>query len=164
VLSADADSLANAGLNGSTVAALKIAEASALRLLKSRVADRPVLASWQALTDYLQADMAHRVIERVRVFNLNGKNVLIRDELVSEGSIDQAAVYVREIVKRALKLSASAIIIVHNHPSGDPSPSRQDIQLTRELAQAAKPLGIALHDHIIVGMGGQSSLRAMGLI
>lgn len=164
LLSADPGALARAGLTDGVIAALKIAEASALRLLKSRVKERPLLSNWQALSDYLHADMAHRAVERVRVLHLNSKNVLIRDELVSEGSIDQAAVHVREVIKRALELHSAALIIIHNHPSGDPQPSRQDITLTKELIAAAKPLGIEVHDHIIVGLSGQASMRAMGLI
>jgi len=164
LLSADAGALARAGLSEGVVAALKIAEASALRLLKSRTKQRPILSDWQALADYLHADMAHRPVERVRVLHLNSKNMLIRDELVSEGSIDQAAIHVREVVKRALELHSAALIIVHNHPSGDPQPSRQDIALTKELIAATRPLGIAIHDHIVVGTSGQESMRAMGLI
>jgi len=164
LLSADPGALLRAGLSEGVVAALKIAEASALRLLRSRLADRPLLSDWKTLADYLHADMAHRAIERVRVLHLNSKNMLIRDELVSEGSVDQAAVYVREVVRRALELGSAALIIVHNHPSGDPEPSRQDVALTRELIAASKPLGIAVHDHIVVGAKGQKSLRALGLI
>lgn len=164
LLSADAGALARAGLSEGAIAALKIAEASALRLLKSRVEQRPILSDWQALADYLRADMAHRAIERVRVLHLNSKNMLIRDELVSEGSIDQAAIHVREVIRRALELHSAALIVVHNHPSGDPQPSRQDIALTKELIAAAKPLGISVHDHIVVGNAGQASLRSLGLI
>lgn len=164
LLSADPESLARADLTEGVVAALKIAEASALRLLRSRASERPILTNWQALADYLHADMAHRLVERVRVLHLNTKNALIRDELVSEGSIDQAAVHVREIVRRALELGSAALILVHNHPSGDPEPSRQDITLTRELVAALKPLGISVHDHVVVGSKGQASLRALGLI
>lgn len=164
LLSADAGSLGRAGLSEGVIAALKIAEASALRLLKSEIVERDILSNWQALADYLRADMAHRAVERVRVLHLNSKNMLIRDELVSEGSIDQAAVHVREVIKRALELGSAALIIIHNHPSGDPQPSRQDIALTKELMAAAKPLGIAVHDHIVVGAAGQVSLRALGLI
>ena len=161
---ADADVLQKAGLSEGVAAAIKIARASALRLLKTEVAKRPILANWQALADYLHADMAHRAVEAVRVLHLNTKNMLIRDELVSQGSIDQAAVHVREVVKRALDLGSAAIILVHNHPSGDPTPSRADIALTREIVAGLKPLGIAVHDHVIVGAHGQTSLRAQGLI
>lgn len=164
LLSADVGSLGRAGLSDGVIAALKIAEASALRLLRSEIAERQILSNWQALADYLHADMAHRAVERVRVLHLNSKNMLIRDELVSEGSIDQAAVHVREVIKRALELGSAALILVHNHPSGDPQPSRQDIALTKDLIAAAKPLGISVHDHVVVGAKGQSSLRALGLI
>jgi DNA repair protein RadC len=153
-----------AGLSEREASAIKIAEASALRMLKSEIIARPVLGGWQALIDYLTADMAHRAIERVRVLHLNGKNALIRDELVSEGSIDQAAVYVREVIKRALDLGSASLILVHNHPSGDPAPSRQDIELTRQISQAGIPLGIVVHDHIVIGRDSHSSLRSMGLI
>lgn len=164
LLSAEPESLARLKLSDGVVGALKIAEAAALRLLSSRIEDRDLLSNWQALADYLQADMAHRAIERVRVLHLNSKNRLMRDELVSEGSIDQAAVHVREIIRRAIELGSVALIIVHNHPSGDPQPSRQDITLTQELIAAAKPLGISIHDHVVVGSTGQSSLRSLGLI
>ena len=164
LLTADAGALARAGLTEGAAAAIRIAEAAALRLLKAEVTNRPVLGSWQALLDYLHADMAHLAVERVRILHLNSKNVLIADERMSEGSVDEAAVYVREVIKRALELGATAIIIVHNHPSGDPAPSRQDIQLTREIVEAGRPLKIAVHDHLIIGAGGHVSLRAQGLI
>lgn len=164
LLSADAESLRRADVSDAAIAGIKIAEAAALRLLRSQVKDRPILSDWQALANYLHADMAHRMVERVRVLHLNTKNVLIREELVSEGSVDQAAVHVREIIRRALELGSAALIIVHNHPSGDPEPSRQDIALTQELVTAARPLGISIHDHIVVGTRGQTSLRSRGLM
>ena len=164
LLSADSATLKQAGLGDRALAAIKIAQAAALRLLKSEVSERPVLASWQALLDYFHADMAYRQIERARVLHLNTKNMLIRDEMVSEGSIDQAAIHVREVVRRALELGSAAIILVHNHPSGDPAPSKQDIALTRQLAEALKPLGINVHDHVVIGSKGSVSLRAQGLI
>jgi DNA repair protein RadC len=165
LLSADAETIARiGGLSEGAVAALKIAQASALRLLQSEVKDRPVLGSWQALLDYLHADMAHEPIERVRVLFLNSKNMLIRDEPMWEGSVDESAVYIREIMRRALDCHATAIIIVHNHPSGDPSPSQQDIRLTRDLVEAGRHLKVTVHDHLIVGRKGHSSLRALGLI
>ncbi|HKT14927.1 MAG TPA: DNA repair protein RadC [Allosphingosinicella sp.] len=165
LLSAEPDAIARAGnLSESSVAAIKIAEAAALRLLKSRIEDKPVLGSWQALLDYLHADMAHHAVEHVRVLYLNSKNMLIRDELLSEGSVDEAAVYVREIVRRALDCHAVALILVHNHPSGDPQPSQQDIRLTREIIDATRHLKIAVHDHVIVGTKGHASMRALGLI
>ncbi|QJU58701.1 DNA repair protein RadC [Sphingomonas sp. AP4-R1] len=164
LLSADPESLAHANVSEAARGAILIARAAALRLLKSEVKDRPILGSWQALTDYLHAAMAHRATESARVLHLDVKNVLIRDELVSEGSVDQAAIYVREVVRRAIELHASALILVHNHPSGDPSPSKQDIALTREIIAACRPLGIAVHDHVIVGSKGHASLRSMGLM
>ncbi|HWI86269.1 MAG TPA: DNA repair protein RadC [Sphingomonas sp.] len=164
VFTADAESLARAGLTESTIGAIKIAHASATRLLGAEVAARPILGSWQALIDYLIVDMGYRMTEGARVLHLNSRNMLIRDELVSEGSIDQAAIYVREVARRALELGSAAIILVHNHPSGDPSPSRQDIALTKEIMGALKPLGIQVHDHVIVGANRHASLRALGLI
>jgi DNA repair protein RadC len=165
LMTADAEAIARVGeISDTAVAALKSAHAAALRLLKDEVKQRPVLSSWQSLLDYLRADMAHEGIERVRVLFLNAKNVLIRDEPMWEGSVDESAVYIREIMRRALDLHASALIIVHNHPSGDPSPSPQDIRLTRDLAEAGRHLKITLHDHIIIGAQGHKSLRAEGLI
>lgn len=165
LLTADAEAIARVpGMGDTSVAALKIAHAAALRLLRGEVAARPVLANWQALLDYLRADMAHHAIERVRVLHMNSRNMLIRDELMQEGSVDEAPVYVREVIRRAIDLGSAAIILVHNHPSGDPSPSRADIELTRNIAEAGKRLGIAVHDHIIMGTEGHSSLRSMGLM
>ena len=165
LLNADAAALARVkGMGDTSIAALKIVHAVALQLLKEKIDDRPVLASWQALLDYLRADMAHLAIERVRVLFLNAKNTLIRDEILSEGSVDQANVHVREVIRRAIDLGASGIILVHNHPSGDPSPSRADITLTREIVEAGKRLNIAVHDHIIVGATGEKSMRSLGLI
>jgi DNA repair protein RadC len=128
------------------------------------VLEQPVLSSWQALLDYLRADMAHMTTERVRVLHLNSRNMLIRDEVMAEGSIDQAAVHVREVIRRAIDLGSASIILVHNHPSGDPAPSRADIALTRDIADAGKRLGIGVHDHVIIGAKGHSSMRSMGLI
>lgn len=165
LLTADAEALARVkGMGETSVAALKAAHAAALRLLRAEVAERPVLANWQALLDYLRADMAHHATERFRVLHLNAKNMLVRDELMSEGTIDEAAVYVREVIARALELKSAALILVHNHPSGDPSPSRADIEITRQIATAGKGLGIAVHDHIILGRDGHASLRGQGLI
>ena len=165
LLSADAEAIARVGdISEGAAAALKIAQAAALRLLQSEVRARPILGSWQALLDYLHADMAHNPVERVRVLFLNAKNMLIRDEAMSEGSVDEAAVYVREVMRRALDYHATALILVHNHPSGDPSPSQQDIRLTRDIVEAGRHLRIAVHDHVIIGASGHSSLRAMGLI
>lgn len=165
LIGADPDSLRRVdGMGDSAVAALKIVRAAGLHMLKGAFRDRPILSSWDALLDWLRADMGPIEIERVRVLYLNSRNMLIRDEVASEGSIDQSAIYVREVVRRALELSAAAIIIVHNHPSGSPEPSRQDIAITRDLADAAGRLGIALHDHIIIGGNEHRSFRAMGLL
>lgn len=164
LLSAEPETLAHAGVTEAQIAAIRIAQIAAERLLKSKIADRPVLGSWQALADYLRAGLAHRATESARVLHLNGKNVLIRDELISEGSVDQAAIHVREVVRRALELQSSSLILVHNHPSGDPQPSKQDIAITREIIAACRPLGIAVHDHVIVGSKGQASLRSLGLM
>ena len=165
LMAADAATIARVGeISESAAAALKIAEAAANRLLEVGIRDRPVLGSWQALLDYLRLDMAHLPVERVRVLFLNSRNALIANEKMWEGSVDESAVYIREIMRRALDLHATAIIVVHNHPSGDPSPSQQDIALTRDLAEAGRHLRVTLHDHVIVGAGGHSSLRAMGLI
>jgi DNA repair protein RadC len=165
LLTADAEVLRRfPGMGDSSAAALKIAHGAAIRLLREQAVERPILSNWQALLDYLRADMAHHAIERVRVLHLNTKNMLIRDELMSEGSVDEAALYVREVIRRALTLGSSALILVHNHPSGDPSPSRADIDITRNVQEAGRRLGIAVHDHIIMGREGHKSLRAMGVL
>ena len=152
------------GMGDAAAAAIRIAQGSALRLLHAQVADRPMLANWQALLDYLRADMAHRGVELFRVLHLNTRNILIRDEIMNQGTVDQAPVHVREVIRRALELQSAAIILVHNHPSGDPSPSRADIEITRRIVDAGKPLNIAVHDHLIIGAHGHASLRAQGLI
>ncbi|UUL82802.1 RadC family protein [Sphingomonas qomolangmaensis] len=165
LLTADPAALARVpGMGETSAAAIKIAHAAAIRLVQAQVAERPLLNNWQALLDYLRADMAHHPIERVRVLHLNTRNMLIRDELMSEGSIDEAAVHVREVIRRAIDLGSAAIILVHNHPSGDPTPSRADIDLTRAIVDAGKRLNIAVHDHIIIGTSGHASLRSLGLI
>ncbi len=165
LLSADPEALLRIdGVGETAAAALKIVQAAALRMLRNEIVEKPVLASWQALIDYLRADMGHVTIERVRVLHLNAKNMLIRDEIISEGSIDQATVHVREVIRRAIDLGSSAIILVHNHPSGDPSPSRADITLTRDIIDAGKRLNVAVHDHVIIGATGHASMRALGLI
>jgi DNA repair protein RadC len=164
LLSASADTLRREGLADSTVAALKIAHATALRLLETRVESRPILSSWDALCDYLHAAMAHSRVEEVRVLFLNAKNLLIANEALWQGSVDEASVHVREVIARAIALGATALIIVHNHPSGDPTPSQQDIRLTRDLVEAGRHMRVTVHDHVIVGFGGRTSMRAMGLI
>ncbi len=116
------------------------------------------------MLDYLRADLASITVERVRVLHLNSRNMLIRDELMAEGSIDQAVVHVREVIRRAIDFGSAAIILVHNHPSGDPAPSRADIQLTKQIVEAGRVLGISVHDHIIIGANGHSSMRSSGLL
>ena len=165
LLSADAATIARAGgISETAAAALKIAQAAANRLLETRISKQPILSSWQALLDYLRVDMAYEPVERVRVLYLNSKNLLIANEKMWEGSIDESAVYIRDVIARALKLHATALIIVHNHPSGDPAPSQQDIRLTRDLIEAARHLKIQVHDHVIVAANGHASLKGMGLI
>ena len=165
LLTADADVLARVpGMGETSAAALKIAHAAALRLLRVQTQARPVLSNWQALIDYLRADMAHHTIERFRVLHLNTRNMLIRDEVMSEGSIDQASVHVREVIRRAMDLGSASIILVHNHPSGDTTASRADINVTKAIIDAARGLGITVHDHLIVSSHGHRSLRSEGLI
>src|SRR3954454_3145198 len=164
LLGASPDSLRREGLTDATIAALKIAEAAALRLLEARFEAQPILSSWDALGDYLTAAMAHRRTEEVRILFLNAKNMLLANEALWQGSVDEASVHVREVIARAIVLGATAIIIVHNHPSGDPSPSSQDIRLTRDLVEAGRHMKVTVHDHVIVGAQGRTSMRAMGLI
>ncbi len=165
LLCADGEAIMRVGeVSEGAAAAIKIAQATALRLLESEIKDQPVLGSWQALLDYLRADMGAHPVERVRILYLNARNMLIRNEPMSEGSVDEAAVYVREVIRRALEYHATAMILVHNHPSGDPQPSQQDIRLTREIVDAARPLGISVHDHVIVGARTCASMRSLGLI
>jgi DNA repair protein RadC len=164
LLSASASTLKREGPSEATVAGLKIAEATALRLLEARTEGAPILSSWDALGDYLHAAMAHRRTEEVRILFLNAKNMLIANEALWQGSVDEASIHVREVIARAIALGATAIIIVHNHPSGDPSPSQQDIRLTRDLVEAGRHMKVTVHDHVIVGASGRTSMRAMGLI
>jgi len=164
LLGASAETLKREGLSDATVAALKIAEATALRMLETRIEGQPVLSSWDALGDYLHATMAHRRTEEVRILFLNAKNMLLANEALWQGSVDEASVHVREVIARAIALGATAIIIVHNHPSGDPTPSTQDIRLTRDLVEAGRHMKVTVHDHVIVGAQGRTSMRAQGLI
>ena len=164
LLTADGEALARLpGMGPASAAAIKIAQAAAVRLLRARVADRPVIANWQALLDYLHAEMAHHVVERFRVLHLNTRMMLIRDEVMDEGTIDNTTVHVREVIRRCLELGSAAIVLVHNHPSGNPGPSTADIDITRALHDTAARLGIALHDHLIIGTRGHVSLKAQGL-
>ncbi|MGH6876597.1 MAG: RadC family protein [Rhizomicrobium sp.] len=151
-------------LKDSAVAQLKVVDAAAVRLLKTKVIGRPALSSWNALLDYCAAAMARSAEEEFRVLFLDRKNVLIGDRVMNRGTVDHAPVYPREIVKLALELSASALILVHNHPSGDPTPSRADIEMTREIVEAARSLRIAVHDHLVIGRAGHVSFKALGLL
>src|SRR3954451_4178926 len=164
LLSASADTLRREGLTDPTIAAFKIAAAAALRMLETRMEGRPILSSWDALGDYLHAAMAHSRVEEVRILFLNAKNMLIANEALWQGSVREAAVHAREVIARAIALGATAMIIVHNHPSGDPTPSSQDIRLTRDLVEAGRHMKVTVHDHVIVGAQGRTSMRAMGLI
>jgi DNA repair protein RadC len=164
LLAADSETLKREGLSEGVVAAIKIAEATALRLLESRIEGRPVLSSWDALGDFLTAAMANSSVEEVRVLFLNAKNMLIANEAMWRGSVDEASMHVREVMKRAIAHGATAIIVVHNHPSGDPTPSQADVRLTRELVEAGRHMKVTVHDHVIVGAQGRSSLRALGLM
>jgi DNA repair protein RadC len=159
-----ADLLAVPGLGEASAVALKAVQAGVERSLRDEVLERPVLTSWQKLIDYCSASMSRAKVEEFRLLFLDRKNVLIADEVQNTGTVDHAPVYPREVVKRALELGASAIIMVHNHPSGDPTPSKGDIQMTKEVARAAEVLGLQLHDHLIIGRGNRhSSLKSMGL-
>ena len=152
------------GVSDASVGMIKIGALIARRMARSEVQDKPVLGSWQALLDYLAIDMAHLNTERVRVLYLNARNRLLLDHHFGDGTVDEAAIHPREVIKRGLDLGASAMILVHNHPSGNPEPSRADIQITRRIADAGRPLGITVHDHVIVGREGHISMRAKGLI
>lgn len=152
------------GVGEAVVNQLKIVEEAARRLTQAQVMGKPVLSSWAALIDYCMAAMARSAQEEFRVLYLDHKNVLIADEVQARGTVDHAPVYPREIVKRALEHSASAIILVHNHPSGDPTPSKADIAMTREIVAAAKTLKIAIHDHLVIGRAGHASFKSLGLL
>ena len=152
------------GVGDAVVTQLKLVRAAALRLMRDSIMQRPVLGSWASVLEYCRAAMGFEAREQFRILFLDKKNRLIADEVQQQGTVDHTPVYIREVVKRALELSASAIILVHNHPSGDPTPSRADIDMTRQIVDAAKPLGIAVHDHIIVGRQGHASLKGLRLM
>jgi DNA repair protein RadC len=152
------------GLGDSGVIELKIVQAAARRLLRGQVKKRPALSSWSAVLDYCRTAQAFADREQFRVLFLDKRNHLIADEVQQVGTVDHTPVYPREVVKRALELSATAIILVHNHPSGDPTPSHADIQMTQQIIAVAQPLGISVHDHIIVGKEGHASLKGLKLI
>ncbi|HEV7339805.1 MAG TPA: DNA repair protein RadC [Bosea sp. (in: a-proteobacteria)] len=152
------------GIGESVALDLKIVEAALKRAMKGQVAKKPVLSSWSAVIDYCRLAMAFAEREQFRILFLDKKNALIADEVQQTGTVDHTPVYPREVMRRALELSATALILVHNHPSGDPTPSGADMRMTRELVDIAKPLGIAIHDHIIVGRDGHASFKGLGLI
>ncbi len=152
------------GIGDRAIDELRLIRAAATRLARGEIMQKPVLSSWQALIDYLRAAQAFEDREQFRILFLDKKNRLIADEVQGRGTIDHTPVYVREVVKRALELSSTAIILVHNHPSGDTTPSRADIEMTKLIADAARPLGVTLHDHIIVGRGGHTSFKQLRLV
>ena len=164
VISADPALLREETGSESVVRELKIVQAAALHLAQSAVLNRPLLSSWSALLEYCHAAMAYEKNEMFRILFLDHKNVLISDETQQQGTVDHTPVYPREVMKRAMNLSASAIILVHNHPSGDPTPSRADIEMTKQIIEAGRPLKIAVHDHIVIGRGKTASFRQLGLI
>ncbi|MEO0623679.1 MAG: DNA repair protein RadC [Pseudomonadota bacterium] len=152
------------GVGPAVVCELKVVEAAAHRLARAQVLNRPALSSWQALMRYCKTTMAHRDTEQVRILYLDRKNVLIADEAQGTGTVDHVPVYPREIVKRGLELNASAMILVHNHPSGDPTPSQADVDMTRRIEDAARSVGITIHDHVVIGKAEDASFRALGLL
>jgi DNA repair protein RadC len=152
------------GLGEAAIAELKIVQAAANRLARGEVKRRTVLSSWSSVLDYCRSTMAFADREQFRILFLDKRNQLIADEVQQTGTVDHTPVYPREVVKRALELSATAIVLVHNHPSGDPTPSRADIQMTKQIVEIAKPLGVDVHDHIIVGRDGHVSLKGLRLI
>lgn len=152
------------GIGEAAISELKVVRAAALRLMRGEVLERPVLGSWNQVLDYCRASMGFETNEQFRILFLDKRNQIIADEVQQKGTVDHTPVYVREVVKRALELGSSAIVLVHNHPSGDPTPSRADIEMTKQIVTAAKNLGIVVHDHIIVGKQGHASFRGLGLI
>lgn len=152
------------GVKDAVVTQLRLLQVATLELKRAEIIEKPVLSSWTNVLEYCRAAMAHEAREQFRILFLDKKNRLIADEVQGQGTVDHTPVYVREVVKRALELSATAVILVHNHPSGDPTPSRADIDMTRHIVEAAKPLGVTVHDHIIVGRQGHVSFKALRLI
>ena len=163
VLSADPDALSEAGLGLAGIAAIKSVREAALRLMRLELQEQPVVNSWDKLIDYCNAQVAHNQVEEFHILFLDRKNVLIKHERQQRGTVDHTPVYPREVVKRALDLGAAAMILVHNHPSGDPTPSAADVEMTRQVVDAARPLRVTVHDHLVVGRDGVASLKALGL-
>ena len=164
VITAEPAQLRAFGLTGHDIAAFRLVREIACRMARAEVRSRPVLSNWQALIAYLQTAMAFEQIEQFRILFLDRKNNLIADEVQQRGTVNHTPVYPREVMKRALILNASALIVAHNHPSGDPKPSREDIETTRELKAAAKALEVELHDHVVIGHGTHASFRSLGLL
>jgi len=152
------------GMGEASVVALKAVEAAALLMQREALLERPVIGSWKKLLEYCHSAMAHAKVEQFRLLFLDNRNALIADEQQQTGTINHTPVYPREVVKRALELHASAIIMLHNHPSGDPTPSSDDVAMTREVAEIAGKLGITLHDHVVIGKRGHASMRNLGLL
>jgi DNA repair protein RadC len=164
VFAADAELLKEFDIDQRTLVLLRALRETGARLARRDVVDRPVITSWQKLIDYCHAALAHEKTERFNILFLDRKNVLIADETQQKGTVDHTPVYPREVAKRALQLDASAIIMVHNHPSGDPTPSRADIEMTKEVKTALKAVGIELHDHLVIGRKANASFRSLGLL
>jgi len=164
VITAEPSQLRAFGLTRQDIAAFRRVHEIACRMARAEVRTRPVLTNWQALMAYLQTAMAYEQVEQFRVLFLDRKNNLIADEVQQRGTVNHTPVYPREVMKRALILNASALIVVHNHPSGDPKPSRDDIETTRELKAAANALEVELHDHVVIGHGKHASFRSLGLL
>ena len=165
VLAAEPSELAEVpGLGDASIAALKIVPEAARRLAREQVMGQPVLASWGKLLDYCRITLAHEKVERFHLLFLDRQNRLIADETQQRGTVDHTPVYPREVVRRALELGASALILVHNHPSGDPTPSQADIEMTREIVAAGEKLGISVHDHVVIGKSGETSFKTAGLL
>ncbi|WP_422367709.1 RadC family protein [Pelagibius sp.] len=165
VLTANPEALAKVpGMGKASIAALMIVPEAAARLAREEMNEAPVISGWDKLLDYCRITMAHEPVEQLRLLFLDKRNRVIADEVQQQGTIDHTPVYTREVVKRALELGAAALILVHNHPSGEPEPSPADIAMTEELRAAADKLGIAIHDHLVIGRAGHASFRAMGLL
>ncbi len=165
VVAADPPELARAAsLNATTITDLKLLQRLSVRLARSEACRRPVVSSWSSLLDYVRSALAHAPREQFRALYLDRKNVLLRDEFLAEGTFDHAPVSPREVIRRALEVSASALILVHNHPSGDPTPSRADIEMTRQIVEAARVFGLQVHDHLVIGRQGTTSFKQLGLI
>jgi DNA repair protein RadC len=164
VITAEPSQLRAFGLTGHDIAVFRLVREIACRMARAEVRSRPVLSNWQALIAYLQTAMAYEQIEQFRILFLDRRNGLIADEVQQRGTVSHTPVYPREVMKRALILNASALIVAHNHPSGDPKPSRDDIEMTRELKAAANALEIELHDHVVIGHGKHASFRSLGLL